>query len=386
MIASDEAVRIPVRTRGGPLIMLMLLVGGWCLARVWFWQYPFAPLVSAQASDLAVGSSLPPGPLVSALLPLFMAPPLKVAEPGAEGARSASGSSSSFALAAHLHRIALPPARVSAMPAFPGASGPIPGLPPGFSLAPPAGDRNPPASAPFLPVPAAAPASEVAPASRWSVDAWAFWRQGSDAAPISQGRVPIYGASQAGAALQYRLSPASAFNPRLYARAYQALVQRGERELALGGALRPLPRVPLRVAGEVRYTDTDFGDSVRPAASVVSELPPLRLPYGTQLEIYGQAGWVGGRGSTPFADGQASLTRQLPPLGWTNDNRLRISLGAAAWGGAQRDAQRLDLGPTVRLDMTLGEVPARLTIDWRQQVAGDARPGSGVSATLSTSF
>ena len=31
----------------------------------------------------------------------------------------------------------------------------------------------------------------------------------------------------------------------------------------------------------------------------------------------------------------------------------------------------------MRLDFTLGEVPARLALDWRAQVAGDSRAGLG---------
>ena len=241
----------------------------------------------------------------------------------------------------------------------------------------------------FLAAPLPAPrgaAGGAAGGGRWSLDAWAFWRQGSNAAPISQGRVPIYGASQAGAVLQYRLAPGRARDPRLYARAYRALVRGGESELALGASLRPVPQWPLRAAGEVRYTDTPFRTALRPAAYVVTEIPPLALPYGARIEAYGQAGWVGGPGTTPFADGQVSLTRELPAAARRSDNALRLSLGAAAWGGAQRDAQRLDVGPTLRLDMRLGSTPARLAVDWRTRVAGDAAPGSGVAATLSAGF
>jgi hypothetical protein len=125
---------------------------------------------------------------------------------------------------------------------------------------------------------------------------------------------------------------------------------------------------------------------VRPAGYAVTELAPLPLPFGAQLEAYGQAGWVGGAGATPFAEGQASVTRELRAIAGMTDNRLRLSLGAAAWGGAQEDAQRIDIGPTMRLDLNVGTVPARVSIDWRERVGGDASPGSGVAATLSTSF
>ena len=198
--------------------------------------------------------------------------------------------------------------------------------------------------------------------------------------------MPIYGASQAGGVLQYRLAPSSRRDPRLYTRAYRALVSRGESELALGASLRPLPRVPVRLAGEVRYTDAAFSETFRPAAYAVTELAPVRLPLGTVLEVYGQGGWVGGPGETPFADGQATVTRPLPVVARLTDERLRLSLGAGAWGGAQRDAQRLDLGPTLRLDLRIGKVPARVSVDWRLRVAGDAAPGSGVAATVATGF
>ncbi len=238
---------------------------------------------------------------------------------------------------------------------------------------------------PFMPAP-----TTSARADRWSVDGWAFWRQGSDAAPISQGRVPIYGASQVGAVLNYRLAPSSRSNsgrdPRLYARAYRALVRRGESELALGVSARPVAAVPVRLAGEVRVTDGAFRSELRPSAYAVTELAPLALPLGARLEAYAQGGWVGGTDATLFADGQASLTREVTAVAKASDNALRLSLGAGAWGGAQDGAERLDLGPTVRLDVKLGEIPARFAVDWRERVGGDAGPGSGAAVTLSTRF
>jgi hypothetical protein len=223
---------------------------------------------------------------------------------------------------------------------------------------------------------------------RWSLDIWSFYRQGSEAGiPVPQGRVPIYGASQMGALLQYRLATLGGHAPRLYLRGYSALIAGGESEVALGASLRPLPKLPLRVAAEARYTSPARGDSeVLPAAYAITELAPLPLPLDTRLETYGQGGWVGGRNGTWFADGQASVTRELGLVGRLSKDAVRLSLGAGAWGGAQKDAQRLDVGPTARLDFRLGKVPARLLVDWRQRVAGDAAPGSGAAATLSAGF
>lgn len=228
--------------------------------------------------------------------------------------------------------------------------------------------------------------TRAAHSGRWSIDAWGFYREGSDAAPVSQGRVPIYGASQIGAIAQYRVRPSSRHDPRLYLRGYRAMIARGESEGALGGSLRPIPRLPLRAFAELRYTDTALGAELRPSAFLVTELPPQSLPADFSLEAYGQAGWVGGRAATPFADGQVSLVRELVRFAAPGGAPVRVSAGAGGWGGAQQDAQRLDIGPTIRVEWTMGRVPARLGIDWRQRVAGDAAPQDGLAATLSTSF
>ena len=62
-----------------------------------------------------------------------------------------------------------------------------------------------------------------------------------------------------------------------------------------GLALRPLPRLPVSLMGEARVTRTATGDVIRPAFAVVSEFPPAALPLGFRGELYGQAGWVGGK-------------------------------------------------------------------------------------------
>ena len=223
-------------------------------------------------------------------------------------------------------------------------------------------------------------------ADRWSLDAWAFLREGSGAAPISQGRVPVYGASQMGARLRYSLAPSSGYDPRLYARGYRALIDKPETEIAAGGSLRPVPSVPLRLAAEVRATDNDFTTEVRPALYAITEIPPVALPLGLSAEIYAGAGYVGGQAQTAFADGQASVLGELGNFDLRKSDDLRISVGAGAWAGAQRDASRLDVGPTMRVQLAVGSVPARLSIDYRERVGRDASPVSGLAATLSTQF
>ncbi|MEM6858100.1 MAG: hypothetical protein AAF559_09535 [Pseudomonadota bacterium] len=221
---------------------------------------------------------------------------------------------------------------------------------------------------------------------RWSFGAWAFLREGSGAAPIAQGRIPVYGASQIGANLQYRADPSSKHDPRLYARAYRALIDEPESEIAAGVSARPVGAVPVRVAAELRYTDNRFRSEVRPAAYAITEFPPVSLPLGARAEVYAGAGYVGGEADTVFFDGQAAVIREVTSFDLQRERDVRVSLGAGAWGGAQRDANRVDVGPTMRVDMMLGAVPARISVDYRERVGGDASPVSGVAATLSTQF
>jgi hypothetical protein len=393
--------------RGGPLAMLVLLLAGWSGARAMLWENPFAPHPAAMfaVSDAAPGqpgisgelqSAWPQPPLAAPVTVLD--PPALASLPGTAPAPSLALSFAAASLPGVLRRVR-PGSQLRTDPRLAAAHDllwfaalreplrrdPAAAMPgdPGAALWS--------AAAPVLPLPPARRAQPGAPAAaaaqgRWSLDAWAFWRQGSDAAPISQGRVPIYGASQTGAVLQFRLAPGNRRDPRLYARAYRALVRRGEQEAALGASLRPVARLPLRLAGELRYTDGAFSSDLRPAAYAVTELAPVALPMGTRLEAYAQAGWVGGPGATAFADGQASVTRDLARITELTDNAVRFSFGAAAWGGAQRDAERLDIGPTLRFDVTVGAVPARVSVDWRERVAGNAGPDSGLAATLSTQF
>ncbi|MEE4317345.1 MAG: hypothetical protein V2I74_10230 [Erythrobacter sp.] len=378
--------------RGAPLAMIGMLLAAWIGGRALVWQSPFAApetLLRQAPPALADAARLPS--VIAAREAILASVPSTAIDNARQGfagprrLRSASGEGTMMRLgsgfpaglaprlaAGHemLWRAAM---RAELVPAPLGASV--------FSYG--AQERT----APFLPsLPSQTDRTGAPAAGRWSVDAWGFWRQGSDAAPIAQGRVPIYGASQVGAVLQYRIAPQNRRDPRLYARAYRAMVRRGESEIALGGSARPVPGVPVRVFGELRLTDGAFRTQARPAAFAVTEIAPIALPLDTSLETYGQAGWVGGTDDTFFADGQASLTRDIAAVASASDNAVRLSLGAGAWGGAQKGAHRVDLGPTMRLDMRVGEVPARLSLDWRERVGGDAGPESGMAVTLSTSF
>lgn len=220
---------------------------------------------------------------------------------------------------------------------------------------------------------------EAAPRPRWSGDAWLLLRRDTTTA-ITSGR-PSYGRSQAGGVLRYNLAPFSRHRPALYARASAALEGADETEVAAGLAGRPFPRIPVSVAAELRVFDANGRSELRPAAFAVSELPPIALPLGLRGEAYVQGGYVGGDFATAFLDGQARVDRALVTFGGTE---LRV--GASGWGGAQKDANRLDLGPGASLSFDLGGARARLAADWRFRVAGNAEPSSGPALTLAAGF
>ncbi len=247
-------------------------------------------------------------------------------------------------------------------------------LPAGFGIAQPAMKAAP---VPFYPADASRDGSR-----RWSADGWLLLRGGSGGSLAAGGAPATLGASQAGAVVRYRLSQASQHRPQIYARLSSALNRPADREAAVGLSARPVPKLPLRALAELRLSDQSGGTHLRPAALVHTELQPVDLPHRTRAEFYGQAGYVGGRNATAFADGQARLDRHVADIG-----KAELRLGAGAWAGAQKGAARLDAGPSATLGVPVGQGgAARLGLDWRLRVAGDAEPGSGVALTLTAGF
>ncbi|WP_052207815.1 hypothetical protein [Croceibacterium mercuriale] len=224
------------------------------------------------------------------------------------------------------------------------------------------------------------PVPRMAGAGRWSGDGWVLLRDDA-ATALTPGR-PSYGRSQAGAVLRYRLtSGTGGLSPQLYLRGSSALTGPREQEIAAGAALRPLPGVPVRVAAELRVNDNRAGSQVRPAVFAVTELPPVALPGGTRGEAYVQAGYVGGDFASAFVDGQARIDR---PLLGRGSAQLRV--GAAAWGGAQRGSNRVDVGPSASIGFAIGGLRGRVAADYRLRVAGNAEPASGPALTIAAGF
>ena len=359
------------RRRGEPLMALVLLLGGWTGARVMLWESPFARTASqftnpgekamrqAAVSDLTLHSVAPVSiaSIGSREVPRF-APDLgRIARSGilhsstaleeAEGAAAISRPIPSIAMAGSTLLTIAPP---------------------------PAPESSPPLIHPLPIIPTAGP-------GRWHLAACAAWRQGTGLPRVANGPRPAsYGGTQIGALLQFDLAN-GVHRPAVHVRATHAPDRPRQSEIAAGVGIRPLAAVPVRVMGEVRATRSLGQVDVRPALLAVTELPPAELPLKLTVEGYAQGGWVGGSYATAFADGQVRATREIFAAG-----PARLHLGAGAWGGTQKFASRLDVGPTVAVDLGRGAVSARLSIDYRMRVAGNASPGDGVAVTLSTGF
>ncbi len=226
------------------------------------------------------------------------------------------------------------------------------------------------AAAPFPPANPAGPAIATR-SSRWSGDFWLLLREDTTTA-VTSGR-GSYGQSQLGAVLRYNLLPSSEYRPAAYVRASQALAGADESEVALGVAARPVPAIPITLAAELRATLVSGQVELRPAAFAYTELAPCDLPLGFTAEAYVQAGYVGGEFETAFADGQLRAEREVAQLG-----PATLSAGGGTWGGAQEGAERLDLGPGMTLKVNGGAAAARVSLDWRFRVAGDAEPSAGL--------
>lgn len=218
---------------------------------------------------------------------------------------------------------------------------------------------------------------------RWSVDTWALMR-GRGAGPLANGALPAtYGASQAGAILRYRLAMFDGHRPEVYMRSTATLEQlQRETAAAIGVSARPLAFVPVIAALEMRLTEQAGQRRVQPVAMAITSLPPFPMPARLRGEAYAQAGYVAGKYATPFAEGQMRVDHGLLRVG-----PVESRIGGGIWGGIQKGASRLDAGPsaTVTLPLKRG-VNARVGVDWRFRVAGDAEPGSGPVVTLSAGF
>ncbi len=208
--------------------------------------------------------------------------------------------------------------------------------------------------------------------SRWSASAWLLLREGTGAG----GAVPVsqLGGAQAGVRVSYALDAARRL--ALTARVSAPLHGQG-REAAAGVSWRPT-RAPVTLIAEQRVS-LDGGRG-GPALFAIAGVNPTPVAAGFRIEAYGEAGAIKRTQVEAFADGAARLSRPI------TGGPLRVDLGVGAWGGAQRGATRLDIGPSVGASVPVARHTLRLTLDWRERVAGGAKPTSGPALTLGTDF
>ena len=197
-----------------------------------------------------------------------------------------------------------------------------------------------------------------------------FWLLARTAtrAPASAARGEL-GGSQMGARLRL---PLLRQGLAAHLRASSSLNLSRGKEVALGLSWRPLRRAAAEIIVEQRLRLDAFGRT-DPTILLAAGMNDTPVGSGLIAEGYGQIGVVGQHKRDAFGDGQLTLT--------THIHRM-TRLGGGIWAGAQPDASRIDIGPTLL-------VPAghwRATLDWRVRIAGGARPSSGPSITLGRNF
>ena len=178
------------------------------------------------------------------------------------------------------------------------------------------------------------------------------------------------GASQAGARLVYNFNRQLA----LTARASSEVGRRGG-EVAGGVRVHPLVNIPIWLTAERRQAIGHYGGG-RSAFAVFLEggIYEQPLPLSFSLNGYLQGGVVGLKSRDLFVDGGFAVTRPV---------YRQFSAGFGVWGGAQPGLYRVDAGPRLTMQVRRN---VKVHLDWRQRVAGNARPGSGPALTLAGDF
>ena len=329
-----------------PLRFLGLVVGGWVgLRAAMLW--PAAEVVAALVRAVAPGLTVAQKPVERPLAPVECAP-----------VRSA-GTRPVLSLALRPVRLAGSEPWSAQRP-----SEQAPHASAARAIPPPEPVVAVPQNAPLAPGSVAPPT--FAGSSRWSASGWAIFRPDGRATPFAS----QLGGSQAGARVAYALDGAR--RVAVYARASAAVDVR-QKEAAVGLDWRPT-RLPIHLVAERRVGVEGVPGGW--AAGAVGGFGPTRLGP-VRVEAYAQGGVIFRDGREGFFDGSLRATRPIA---------ARVDLGLGAWGGAQRGAERFDVGPTLGVTLPVGAKAVRASVDWRQRIAGDARPGSGPALSLGADF
>jgi hypothetical protein len=207
---------------------------------------------------------------------------------------------------------------------------------------------------------------------RWQLTTWALLRSqqtGVTGSPSLAAGGQL-GASQAGARLMYNLTRQIS----LAARTSSEVGRRGG-EIAAGVRVQPFARLPIWLTAERRQAIGRYGGG-RSAFALFAEggVYAMPLPWRFALDSYLQGGVVGLKSRDLFIDGGLAVARPV---------FHRFSAGFGVWGGAQPGLYRVDAGPRVTMRVRRN---LKVHVDWRQRLAGNARPGSGPTLTLAGDF
>jgi hypothetical protein len=221
------------------------------------------------------------------------------------------------------------------------------------------------------------PAAPVPPIQSGKLDrlqlsSWALLRsqQTGTAGSRSLASGGQLGASQGGVRLIYNIDRRIGVAAR-----FSSEVGRRGGEAALGIRVRPLVSVPVWITAERRQAVGKYGGGRSDFALFMEGgLYQQPLPWDFALDGYLQGGVVGLKTRDLFVDGAVTVSRPV---------YRQFSAGFGVWGGAQPGLYRVDAGPriTMRVRNNL-----KVHVDWRQKLAGNARPGSGPVLTLAGDF
>lgn len=341
---------------GRPLRFLMLVVGGWSGARIaLLWPDPALDRVVAARRIAAASPVRQPAPA-----PLI-----------------ALGSAAASTIA----RLSLPRGMAIVTSARRDRATPLVATAPARRISPPLV----PVIATIAPAPVAPPlgaqaggdaaqpvATTLPRRARWSGSGWALVRGNGAPGGVA---TPQLGGGQVGARLAYRLDRSGRM--AAVARVAAALGTR-QQEAALGVEWQPT-RLPVRLVAEQRIGVAGIRGG--PALGLVGGVGALPLGGGLRADGYAQAGVVARDRADGYVDGALVIARPVVTRG-----AMHVELGVGAWGAAQRGASRLDLGPAAIVVLPVDRRAIRVGIQWRERVAGNARPGSGAVLSLGTDF
>jgi hypothetical protein len=365
------------KPRGRPFMLLAILLGSWVVARAAIYKIVAGPIADmASAPTVTVAAiSIPILELIEAGRVPFANTYYPVADTSRDAAAPFPHSKQSKSTA-----IANVPRLTSVL-----AARDIPAiwlLGPSLSTAP-----QSPATSLFSPEQEHAKSLALnldstlrpSPLSRHSIYAYSFWRSGQDGQAQTFGEQ--YGASQTALIGTYRLGEKANMVALLWRVSYVPSAP-SQSELALGVRWRPLAAIPVTLTAERR---TQADGKGRFSAYFAGSMDNVALPAGFKLASYGQLGLTESvlkptKGQI-FYDAQLKIDKEV-----TRSAIFDGAIGGGAWAGGQKDIARLDIGPTVRASINLGNSRLRIDADWRFRIKGNARPGDGPALTLSTNF